>query len=181
MSATRLLILGVLLSKPLHGYEVRRELETWGADSWANIAFGSIYHALSKLYGEGMLEIVDAAPDGSRTARTVYQITDAGRTEFERLLRDAWAEVKPLVDPFQVPLTFMDRLSREELIAALRRRLTLLRASKEILSYAADAKVRHRGTPRHLSTTMGLAIGHVQVELDWIEDAIGQVERGELP
>jgi hypothetical protein len=50
MSATRLLILGVLRSKqPIHGYNVRRELESWQAERWAHIAYGSIYFALNKM------------------------------------------------------------------------------------------------------------------------------------
>jgi DNA-binding PadR family transcriptional regulator len=59
MSATRLLILGVLLIKqPIHGYHMRRELETWSADKWANIAYGSIYSALNKMAEEGLVEVV---------------------------------------------------------------------------------------------------------------------------
>jgi DNA-binding PadR family transcriptional regulator len=50
MSSIRLLILGVLKRKePIHGYEVRHELEVWGADKWANVAYGSIYSALNKM------------------------------------------------------------------------------------------------------------------------------------
>jgi len=35
MSAARLLILGVLqFESPAHGYEIRRELETWHTEQW---------------------------------------------------------------------------------------------------------------------------------------------------
>jgi DNA-binding PadR family transcriptional regulator len=60
MSATRLLILGALrFMQPAHGYEIRRTLETWNADQWANIAYGSIYHALNKMAEEGFLKPVN--------------------------------------------------------------------------------------------------------------------------
>ena len=58
MSSTRLLVLGcVRLFQPVHGYEVRRELISWNADQWANINYGSIYHALNQLTKEGFLEV----------------------------------------------------------------------------------------------------------------------------
>ena len=47
MSATRLMILGLVQwMQPVHGYDVKRELERWEADEWASIAPGSIYPAL---------------------------------------------------------------------------------------------------------------------------------------
>lgn len=63
MSSMRLLILGVLAQKKsAHGYEIRRELESWNAERWTNIAYGSIYFALKKMTDEGLLE---KAPRGS--------------------------------------------------------------------------------------------------------------------
>ena len=29
----------------MHGYDIRRELETWNAEQWAQVAYGSIYYA----------------------------------------------------------------------------------------------------------------------------------------
>ncbi len=59
-SATRLLVLGVVRKHgKAHGYQVRRELLTWSADKWANVAPGSIYHALKQMAKEGLLERVD--------------------------------------------------------------------------------------------------------------------------
>jgi DNA-binding PadR family transcriptional regulator len=47
MSTTRLLVLGVMrLFQPVHGYDVRPELLSWGADQWANVAPGSVYGAI---------------------------------------------------------------------------------------------------------------------------------------
>lgn len=86
VTPTRLMILGVLRSKqPAHGYEVRRELESWGAQDWANMAYGSIYHALSKMAGEGLLESVDTGQVKGRPARTTYSVTERGEMELWRL------------------------------------------------------------------------------------------------
>src|SRR5918994_17644 len=56
VSATKLLVLGIVhLSGGAHGYQVRSELQSWGAESWAKIKPGSIYHALKKAAADGLL------------------------------------------------------------------------------------------------------------------------------
>lgn len=57
MSATRLLVLGMVrLYGRAHGYRIGSALESWGAHEWANIKWGSIYHALKKMTAERLLE-----------------------------------------------------------------------------------------------------------------------------
>lgn len=182
MSATRLLILGVLKKRqPLHGYDIRQELELWGAEEWANIAYGSIYFALGKMAEEGLIEAVGTEQVGKRPARTAYALAERGEREFGRLLRAYWWERKRVVDPFQVALTFVDELPRDELLAALRARVNGLRAALEAFAHAGDLKLGTPGTPRHIAENLRLAAAHTETELRWAEEAIGKVERGELP
>ena len=118
-----MMILGVVkLLQPVHGYDVRRELLSWNADEWANVAPGSIYHALRKLSEEGLLEEVATEQVGARPARTTYRITPKGDSEFEDLLRDYWWRYEQPVDPFQAAMAFVAALPREEAVGALRNR-----------------------------------------------------------
>jgi DNA-binding PadR family transcriptional regulator len=56
MSATRLLVLGIVRGYGrAHGYRVGNDLVSWGADEWANVKWGSIYHALRALTQSGFL------------------------------------------------------------------------------------------------------------------------------
>ncbi|MCC5575044.1 PadR family transcriptional regulator [Microtetraspora sp. AC03309] len=176
MSSTRVLILGVLLDGPMHGYEVRRRLELWGADHWANVAFGSIYHGLAKMADEGLLTIVDKGRGG----KTVYEITDDGRLEFQRHLLSHWREIKPIVDPFQVALTFMDRLSPTDLANAMEARIAQLRMSIEMTERAIGGKAGY-GAARHIDECLRLNIRHLRAQLEWAEEALGKVRNGELP
>lgn len=182
MSAARLLILGVLQYKsPAHGYEIRRELETWNAEKWAHIAYGSIYFALNKMAEEGLVEAVSTDQVGKRPVRTLYTVTDVGNTEFQRLLREYWWERKPVIDPFQVAITFMNHMPPDELLAALRVRAGILHAVLDGFTGGHWTDVTTMGAPRHIAENYHLAQAHMEVELHWIEGAIGKVERGELP
>jgi DNA-binding PadR family transcriptional regulator len=181
MSATRLLILGVLRYKqPTHGYDVRRELEAWQAERWANIAYGSIYFALNKMAEEGLVEVVDTDQVGKRPARTTYAITPAGEAEFQRLLREYWWDFKPVIDPFQVALAFTKEMPRDELLAALRHRAAAARAKAEELEAAIRAKTGP-DTPRQFPENLRLSADHVELNARWAEAAIEKVERGDWP
>ena len=180
MSSTRVLILGVLLDGPLHGYEVRKTLELWGTQHWANVAFGSIYHALGKMAQEGLLEVVGGEGAKSGRGRTVYAITPEGRAEFDRRLREHWTEIMPIADPFQVALTFMDRLPRADLLSAVRERTERLRAGFAMLERARDAK-RAANAPRHVDECIALSAAEYRAQLEWLEQAVERIARDEIP
>lgn len=181
MSATRLLILGLVRSKqPIHGYDVRRELESWQAERWANIAYGSIYFALNKMAEERLLEVVDAGQAARGPARTTYAVTATGEAEFQRLLRDFWWEERTVIDPFQVALAFIHELPADEILAALRHRLDAASSKIDELRRAIRAEAE-AGKPRHVAENLRLATCHVETFARWAEEAITKVERGDLP
>ncbi|MGI5160356.1 PadR family transcriptional regulator [Microbispora sp. CA-102843] len=181
MTSTRVMILGVLLDGPLHGYEVRKTLELWGTQHWANIAFGSIYHALGKMAQEGLLEVVgDGGPSDGGRGRTVYAITPEGRAEFDRRLREHWSEIMPIVDPFQVALTFMDRLPKADLLAVVRERTERLRVGFASFERARNAK-RAADAPRHVDECLALSAAEYRAQLEWLERAVERIERDDIP
>ena len=181
MSAARLLILGVLrVHQPMHGYDVRRELESWRAEQWANIAYGSIYFALNKMAEEGLVEVVERDQAGKGPRRTTYAITPRGEEAFQRLLREFWWEEKPVLDPLLVALTFMNELPRDELLAVLRHRATRAKMTLEALELATISPLLETG-PRHIVENFRLSAEHTTAELRWLEYAIASVEHGDLP
>jgi DNA-binding PadR family transcriptional regulator len=68
----RIAVLGVLADRPMHGYEVIRELEQRSGGRWRPSP-GSVYPTLQMLEDEGLVSGED------RDGRKVFEITDAGR------------------------------------------------------------------------------------------------------
>lgn len=180
MTATRLLILGVLRQQPQHGYDVRRTLELWNAENWANIAYGSIYFALGKMAEEGLITIAGENQVGRRPARTTYAITETGEQEFQRLLREFWWEYKPTIDPLQVAITFAHALPREELLAALHHRTERIRTVIPQLTQKTHQLRQDPHVPGHILEGLRLASMQIDATLAWMESLIDKVERGEL-
>lgn len=90
----RAAILTLLLERPMHGYEMIRELESRSGGFWRPSA-GSIYPTLQLLEDEGLLRSEES--EGKR----LYALTDAGRTEAEEVQKATppWQGVADEVSP----------------------------------------------------------------------------------
>ncbi|WP_249714070.1 PadR family transcriptional regulator [Rhizomonospora bruguierae] len=178
MSATRMMILGVVSwLEPVHGYDVRRELLSWSADRWANVQPGSIYHALRKLAGEGLLRELPSEQVGARPARTRYEITEKGRAEFHRLLSDLMWDVKPVADPFASALAFLPAVPPDEAAAALRQRAKVLRTTVEGFRSAATSGWLG-DKPPHVGWMFELFGARGDAEAQWCERIADRIESG---
>lgn len=168
MSPSRLLILGVLKQiQPAHGYRVRQTLELWEADRWANIAYGSIYHALSAMQREGLLFVeVDEKRSGGATKKS-YRLTEIGEKEYVNLLRMSWHDQQPVYDPFQVALTFLPDMPKNEVVEQLKRRVAVAQGTIEHLQQ------RKKLAPPHVVANLDLAIAQQETFCRWAAERVG--------
>jgi len=178
MSTTRMLVLALVRwLEPVHGYEVRRELVSWNVEEWANIAPGSIYHALRKLTEEGLLEEVATEKVAGRPARTLYRTTWPGREEYDRLLRNHWWEIHNPTDPFLAALSCMPSLTRREAVLALRNRASMLRGR---LAQGRETQARWlHDKPVHVHWMVELGSVRAEAEIGWCERVAERIEAGE--
>ncbi|WP_241248271.1 PadR family transcriptional regulator [Nocardioides turkmenicus] len=173
---TRMLLLGaVALFEPVNGYQIRRELMSWQVDQWANINPGSIYHALTSLSEKGHLTRHDLVDNGRTVA--VYEISDSGRAELERLVTrsleavDAYHGVS-----FYAGFSLMPLLERPAAVRHLSVRLkNLERTIKEL---DAAARVNVRTAPPHTVAGLHLQIDKLRAERSWLVEVLDDVRSG---
>ncbi|QJU54703.1 PadR family transcriptional regulator [Herbiconiux sp. KACC 21604] len=176
---TRALLLGVAsIFEPANGYQLRRELLSWGVEEWANIRPGSIYSMLATFTRQGLLERHDLH-EGERDV-AVYTVTDAGKAELQTLLREATVTVNAM-DPsaFRVVLSLAPLIPRASMLEALRERERRWAASSETL-LDRIAYVARGLAPPHVSHSLELELRLVETERAWLADYIGTVESGGL-
>jgi DNA-binding PadR family transcriptional regulator len=185
-------ILGLLEEGDLHGYEIRRQLrEHLGL--LANVSFGSIYPALTRLEKSGAVMATEggtvdapartpAPPTGSlsgelavlrsrrhspargRRGRKVYRITDAGRQLFTELL--AGGGTADDARSFSLRLAFARHLAPQARLALLeRRRAQLVQRLGEAEGARSDLDVYARSVVQH--TTDGVAR-----DISWLDTLI---------
>ena len=188
-----LAILGLLEERDLHGYEIRRRLrEHLGL--LANVSFGSIYPALTRLERAGAVVAIEgggnagpelaapAPPTGSlsgelavlrsrrhsparaRRGKKVYRITDAGRQLFAELLAGGGAADD--ARSFGLRLAFARHLAPQARLALLeRRRALLVQRLGEAEQARADLDVYARSVVQH--TADGIAR-----DISWLDTLI---------
>jgi len=171
----RLVILGLLRQRPLYGYEIKGIIEEHMSD-WTSIAFGSIYFALDKLAEEGFVEKAEVEQSGKRPSRSVYQITDAGRDEFLRLLRAGWQQFEREFFQLDVCLFFLDSLPLHEVIKYLKTRRDALRAALEYVQSHREEQLVAPEVPPHAAAIFDHTILHTQAELQWVTNLLKRLE-----
>jgi DNA-binding PadR family transcriptional regulator len=177
MSATRLLVLGVVrIYGQAHGYRVGRELMSWGVEEWANVKWGSLYHALRKLSEQGKLR--EFVAEGEAVERTSYELTEDGEAEFHRLLRKALSGTEDQA-LLCAGVTFMIALPRAEAIELLRERLEGLEKEVAEVRESMDLSDSEWGKPPHVRELFrfwGYSLGS---GADWTRQLIASLEAGE--
>lgn len=177
MSATRLLVLGVVrLYGRAHGYRVGRELMGWGVEEWANVKWGSLYHALRKLSEQGKLREFTA--EGEEGGRTSYEVTEDGEAEFHRLLRKALSSTEDHA-LLCAGVTFMIALPRAEAIELLRGRLEGLEKEVAEVRESMDLSDAEWGKPPHVRELFRFWDYSLGSGADWTRQLIASLEAGE--
>ena len=119
-----LAILGLLKERPMHGYELRKQLSQKLGLFWT-VSFGSLYPTLKKLERRGLVEKVAPEVDGRSRRKQEYRITAAGEEDFLTLLgeldEEACGEEK-----FPLRLAFFSYLKPEIRLRLLERRRAYL-------------------------------------------------------
>ncbi|MFI9206237.1 PadR family transcriptional regulator [Streptomyces sp. NPDC053048] len=178
MSAIRLLVLGAVRRRGrAHGYQVRADLEFWGAQEWSNAKPGSIYHALKAMAKQELLFAHDIAPsEAGGPPRTEYELTEPGEREYFRLLREALCSVDPKADVLTAGVGFLVDLPRAEAITLLKRRLAGLEDWRE--------DIRARWTPSehedwgHIAEIGGMWLHTASAATDWTRGLVARLEGG---
>jgi len=178
-------LLGLLASKPMHGYEVRQLMKNAAMEHWVDVPQGSVYPALQRMATDGLLEVVEVTKEGKRPTKTVYRITDEGRAEHLRLLRNAWGDPALSGFPVDVALYFVWFLPAEEIALLLSERIDRV---DQRLANVADAR-RHNevasetfGLPAPYMEMLSDLLEHAQVTLNterqWAERVLGRLLEG---
>jgi DNA-binding PadR family transcriptional regulator len=186
-------ILGLLEEGDLHGYEIRRQLRDH-LGLLANVSFGSIYPALTRLEKAGAVSATEgpsttrskrsssAPPTGSlsgelavlrarrhggtrgRRGKKVYRVTDTGRQLFAELLADGGAADD--ARSFSLRLAFARHLAPAARLTLLeRRRATLVQRLGDAEGTRTDLDPYARSVVQH--TADGIAR-----DISWLDRLI---------
>jgi DNA-binding PadR family transcriptional regulator len=125
----RTVCLGVLTLGDATGYEIRKMFEEGPFQHFTDAGFGSIYPALNRLHGEGLVTCEEQSQSG-RPDKKIYSITQIGRTSFAQAIRTAPSPDKFRSD-FLLGLFFGHFLPRDLVAGAVDQQIEWYRAKLE--------------------------------------------------
>ncbi|MFC9397630.1 PadR family transcriptional regulator [Streptomyces sp. NPDC057027] len=179
MSAIRLLVLGAVKQHGrAHGYQVRNDLEYWGAHEWSHAKPGSIYHALKQMAKQGLLHAHEVAPSAvGGPPRVEYELTEAGTEEYFALLREALTTYDQKTDVLSAAIGFMVDLPREEAAELLRRRVRALDEWRASVTgyYTPEGGPEQLG---HIGEIMHMWVHSADAGKEWTLGLIERIEGG---
>ncbi|MEG3628438.1 PadR family transcriptional regulator [Streptomyces poriticola] len=179
MSVIRLLVLGAVRQHGrAHGYQVRNDLEYWGAHEWSNAKPGSIYHALKQMAKQGLLRAHETAPSTvGGPPRTEYEITGKGTEEYFTLLRESLTAFDQKPDVLSAGLGFMVDLGRDEVLALLEERVRAIRKWRRgVTEYYTPEE--GPGQLGHIGEIMNLWVHSADTGEEWTRGLIERIRGG---
>jgi DNA-binding PadR family transcriptional regulator len=163
-----LAVLGLLKERPMHGYQLSRELGESLGGLW-RVSYGSLYPTLRRLERDGAIESEAGDQRGARRKK-VYRITSSGEQLFLELLQEAPQDTQSEDARFRMRLAFFRYLPPETRIRLLERRRQalqqrLVRIAESLATGRAGADDYGRALVEHNRTS-------TEADIAWLERLI---------
>lgn len=176
-------LLGILTISPMSGYQLKQFFDASVQHFW-NAELSQIYPTLKQMEADRLVDKTVEIQD-TRPNRKVYHITQEGRAELRRWMRES-SPATSIRDPFLIRVFFGTEVPPEDMLILLRRQMEehqkLLAFSETVLRQRIRKGVeelRSRRAGLFWSLTLDLAVRYRRAYIDWCERAIEAIERGE--
>ncbi|MGI5505736.1 PadR family transcriptional regulator [Lentzea sp. CA-135723] len=121
-----LAVLAHLVMGPMHPYELGKQLKDTGKDRNIKFNRGSLYMVVEQLLKAGFIAAQETVKDTQRPERTIYALTDAGRTELHDWMRELVRDPAHEYPRFGVALSLIAVLDPVEAVELLETRAEAL-------------------------------------------------------
>jgi DNA-binding PadR family transcriptional regulator len=166
LNNTRLAILGFLHYRGMHGYEIKKTIEKWMPGFWS-INYGSIYPELRKLEESGFVK-GHKEETSKNPPKMVYAITDEGKEEFKRRMKERLEREAIVKDEFNLLASFFDYLDENEIKGYIKMRKE--QHEKALGEAIAGEKATRGKIGKYLHALIKRGILHYKAELEWLKE-----------
>lgn len=174
------MVLGLVLERPMHPYEMVQVLLERKEDRLAKIRPGSLYHTVDRLVRDQLLAVHGTVREGNRPERTVYEVTDAGRGAFASSIAGMLAGSRQEFPELYLGLAEAHGLPRAQVIEMLQQRVASLRAEIDELDVSV-ACATSQGSHEIFMLDVGCRRATLVAQADWVADLVDRLADGSLP
>jgi len=169
-----LLILGLLLDRPMHGYEIAQTIKAEGVTTWMDISTPAVYYSLSKLHRLGLISATRVRGGGAE--KSVYHPTEKGREAFFVGMEEVLGSEEPVHFEYDLGIFLLNKLPQERALALLEKRLAFLHQRSAELEKTLERE-RAAGEPLRVAI-LEHAAACTRMDSEWLSGIIRQL-RGE--
>ncbi|MGQ5262523.1 PadR family transcriptional regulator [Micromonospora sp. ZYX-F-536] len=163
LTPAELTVLGLVIERPQHGYDLEQVIEQRGIRQWTDIGFSSIYYLLTKLEQRGLLHVPEAP--AAAKSRRIFHPTAEGRRVAAHNALTFIAEARPHPQPLLVGVANLAMLTGQQYEQALRTRLAQLEARIAALQAAQQAQ---GPLPRPAREVFSYSLKLMDAERQWL-------------
>jgi DNA-binding PadR family transcriptional regulator len=165
-----LLLLGLLLDRPKHGYELYQQIQTEGIDAWFNVSMAGIYYSLGKLRDQGLVAESRQRGGGS-TRKSIYRLTEDGRSAFFSAM-EAQALSRELASlDYDLVIYLLNKLPLQRATTLLEQHQAFLaEQAREVQSILATEQDRNGSSLR--LAVLDHKLRYLEMEQSWLADVI---------
>lgn len=174
LTPAELTVLGLVIERPQHGYDVEQVIERRGVRQWTDIGFSSIYYLLAKLEKRGLLHVPEAP--AAAKSRRVFHATAAGEEIAARNALELIATPQPVPHPLLVGLANLALLSEREHAQALRGRLAQIEARVTAVQAARQAQ---GPLPLSAREVFSYSLSLLEAERQWLASRVQASDDGQ--
>ncbi|MET8632693.1 PadR family transcriptional regulator [Streptomyces sp. NPDC004680] len=180
-SPLALTVLALLHFQPLHPYGIQRLIKQWGKDEVVNVGQrASLYRTIDRLLATGLVTVRETGRDQQYPERTVYELTDAGRSTMRVWLDEMLAAPKQEFPQFPAALSFVLMLAPEEALEVLEQRAATLAQTLDAHDKSLAEQTEVHGLPRVTTLEEEYLRAMTAAELDWIRAVTDDLRSGRL-
>jgi DNA-binding PadR family transcriptional regulator len=171
-------VLALLREAPMHPYEMQRLLRERHTDELLPLKRGSLYHAIERLAKAGLIEAISTRREGKRPERTTYELTEDGKTELLRRLRQTIAAPQPESPVFMTCISFLVHLTPADAREQLEKRARLLQ--QEIAGYEQGMQALTGRVSRINLVELEFLLAMRKAELAWVRELADEIRSRRL-
>lgn len=176
----KLFILGLLMERDRHPYEIRQTIKERNWNVTFKLRDGSLYYAVDQMREDGLIEAAEVipVPGESRPDKTVYRITEQGKATLTNLVLEQLDQQSRPQHPLFPALLFVRHAPPSHVIGLLERQSAACAARIEHIRAVLEMKqdLLPRGS-RHMLEGI---VAFSETELRWLESVMADARSGEL-
>ena len=171
--------LALLVERPMHPYEMYQTLLLRKEDALVKVRPGTLYHAINRMAGDGLVRATHTDREGNRPERTTYEITSLGRERFVASVTEMLATPVKHFPHFPLAMAEAHHLPLTDVLSLVESRVAAVAAERDTLD-ADIRRVRDKGLPERLWLELDLRRETHAAELAWLERLLERLRSGDL-